>query len=96
MEETMTTETTTAPVIPVFRLRTQSIRAFLARRHRTHRWAARHLGLSRSYWSQLVNGHRPLSPMVRQLLLSSDFFAALPEDELWEQVGPDGGEGAIH
>ena len=92
----MTTETTTAPVIPVFRLRTRSIRAFLARRHRTHRWAARHLGLSRSYWSQLVNGRRPLSPMVRQLLLSSDFFGALTEDELWEQAGQDDGEAAIH
>ena len=85
----MTTQTTTAPVIPVFRLRTRSIRAFLARRHRTHRWAARHLGLSRSYWSQLVNGRRPLSPMVRQLLLSSDFFGVLTEDELWERVPRD-------
>ena len=86
-----TTTTTT-----VYLLQTQVIREYLDRRHRSHRWAADHLGICRSYWSQLVNGRRPLSPMVRQLLLSSDFFGALTEDELWEQAGQDDGEAAIH
>jgi len=74
---------------PVYMLRTQIIREYLDRRHRSHRWAADHLGICRSYWSQLVNRHRPLSPMVRQLLLCSDFFGALTEDELWERIVPE-------
>jgi transcriptional regulator with XRE-family HTH domain len=62
----------------------------LSERHLSHADFADALGLSRSYWSQLVHRKRPLSPPVRRALLASQALAGLPEDDLWERVGPGG------
>ena len=62
------------------------IAAKLDAHHLTHGRFADHLGLSRSYWSQLVNRKRPLTPMVRTCLLGSRYLQGVPEDELWERV----------
>jgi transcriptional regulator with XRE-family HTH domain len=77
---------TTMPRSPaIYLLRADHVRDFIDGLHQTQSWAARHLGLSRSYWSQLMNGRRPLSPSVRRLLLSSPHFGKLGEDALWER-----------
>jgi len=54
--------------------------------HITHCQFADHLGLSRSYWSQLYNRRRPLTPMVRACLLGSRYLEGLAESELWDRV----------
>lgn len=59
----------------------------LDRHHLTHSRVAAHLELSRSYWSQLVNGHRALSPEVRRRLMASRYFRGVSEDVLWGEVG---------
>ena len=70
----------------LFLLRSDTIRWVLARNHLTHQRFADHLGLSRSYWSQIVNRHRHLTPTTRQILLASRYLRGLNEDELWEVV----------
>lgn len=72
----------------IYLLRAERVRDFIDGLHQTQGWAARHLGLSRSYWSQLMNGRRSLSPSVRRLLLSSPHFSRLGEDALWERQTP--------
>ena len=61
------------------------VRAILDRAHYSHARAAQHLGISRAYWSQLVNRRRPLTADMRHLLLSSRLFQGTPEDQLWER-----------
>ncbi len=70
----------------LFLLRTDTIRWVLARNHLTHQRFAAHLGVSRSYWSQIVNRHRHLTPTMRQILLASRYLRGLTEDELWDVV----------
>lgn len=67
-------------------LRTETIQDVLDRNHLTHQRFADHLGLSRSYWSQLFNRRRSLSPDVRRDLLASRYLRNLGEDALWEVV----------
>ena len=67
-----------------FLLRQDTVQRVITRNHLTHQRFADHLGLSRSYWSQVFNRHRHLTPMLRQLLLSSRFLKRLPEDDLWD------------
>ena len=67
-------------------LRTAFVQDVLDRNHLSHLRFADHLGLSRSYWSQLFNRRRPLSPDVRRDLLSSRYLRDLPEDDLWDIV----------
>jgi transcriptional regulator with XRE-family HTH domain len=74
-----------------FLLRQDTIRRVLTRSHLTHQQFADHLGLSRSYWSQLYNRHRHLTPTLRQTLLASRYLAGLAEDELWEELPTEGG-----
>lgn len=61
-------------------LNEESVRELVDRRHLTHIEFAALLGVSRTYWSQIVNGRRALTPKVRRALLT-----VLPEDEgqLW-------------
>lgn len=49
------------------------------------------LGLSRSYWSQLLHRKRPLTPQVRRWLLASRTLAGLTGEVLWERE-PAGGD----
>ncbi len=69
-----------------FYLRTATVQNILDDHHLTHMRFADHLGLSRSYWSQLFNRRRHLTPSVRQDLLASHYLRHLPEAELWDIV----------
>lgn len=68
---------------PTYFLREAELREFVAELDWTHSQAADHLGLSRSYWSQLINGRRALSPAVRVRLMQSPQFSKLGRDGLW-------------
>lgn len=67
-----------------FILRTDTIQLVLERHHLTHQRFADHLGLSRSYWSQVFNRHRHLSPSVRLCLLGSRYLQGIEEAALWD------------
>lgn len=66
-------------------LRSSRIRDVVDAHHLTHAAVARRLGLSRAYWSQLLNGHRALTPSTG-LLLDCTIFAGMEETELWERI----------
>jgi transcriptional regulator with XRE-family HTH domain len=68
----------------LFYLRPETVDAILDRHHLTHARLAAHLGLSRSYFSQLVHRHRPVSRSTRRLLLDSRYVKGVPEAELWD------------
>lgn len=70
--------------IPRYFIRTDTVQQALDRAHLTHGRFADHLGMSRSYWSQVFHGHRHLTPTTRQMLLASRYLKHLAEDELWE------------
>ena len=55
-------------------------------RHLTQQDVAGLLGVSRSYWSQLFNGRRPLTPRMRLALLACPAFEGLAESDLWVTV----------
>ncbi|MEZ4323487.1 MAG: helix-turn-helix transcriptional regulator [Myxococcota bacterium] len=63
----------------------------LEEHHLTHADFADTLGLSRSYWSQLVHRKRPLSPQVRRALLAAPALTGLVEAQIWDRV-PDGAQ----
>jgi transcriptional regulator with XRE-family HTH domain len=44
---------------------------------------AEKLGVSRSYFSQLLAGRRALSPKVRRRLIANAPFSELAADDLW-------------
>jgi transcriptional regulator with XRE-family HTH domain len=59
------------------------VRALLGRRNMTLTEGAEKLGVSRSYFSQLLAGRRALSPKVRRRLLASAPFSELTPEDLW-------------
>jgi plasmid maintenance system antidote protein VapI len=61
----------------------------LDRSHLSHARFADHLGLSRSYWSQLVNRKRPLSPDVRRDLVASRYLRGIAQELLWDTHEPE-------
>ena len=67
-------------------LRRDTIEDTLDRYHLTHQRFAAHLGLSRSYWSQVYNLHRHLTPTVRLCLLNSRYLKGVDESDLWDVV----------
>jgi antitoxin component HigA of HigAB toxin-antitoxin module len=69
---------------PRYFLCSDVVQAALDRAHLTHGLFADHLGLSRSYWSQVFHRHRHLTPNLRRLLLGSRHLRGLAEDALWE------------
>ncbi len=69
-----------------FLIRQDTVQRVITRNHLTHQQFADHLGLSRSYWSQVFNRHRHLTPMLRQILLGSRLLKNVPEAELWDIV----------
>ncbi len=69
-------------------LRTDRVRELADERHLTQTEVALRLGVSRAHWSQLLNGHRALTPAARRLILDSAIFVDVPESELWERVAP--------
>lgn len=51
---------------------------------------AEELGVSRSHWSTILNGHQPLSKRMRKKLLESPCLQGIPVDNLWRKVDPEG------
>lgn len=74
------------PTASRFWLNGAAVVARLEERHLTHADLADALGLSRSYWSQLVHRKRSLSPQVRRALLETPALAGLSEAELWDRL----------
>lgn len=68
---------------PTWLLRGNRVRALLGRRNMTITEGAQKLGVSRSYFSQLLAGRRGLSPKVRRRLLANAPFSELSADDLW-------------
>lgn len=77
--------TTSHPVSrrSAYLLRGNRVRALLGRRNMTLTEGAEKLGVSRSYFSQILAGRRPLSPKVRRRLLASAPFSELSPEDLW-------------
>ena len=73
------------PSRPAWLLRGNRVRALLGRRNMTITEGAEKLGVSRSYFSQLLVGRRPLSPKVRRRLLANAPFSELSADDLWRE-----------
>jgi plasmid maintenance system antidote protein VapI len=70
-------------------LRTDDVRDHLDRKHWSQQRTARHLGISKAYWSQLINRRRALTPDMRFRMLSSSLFEGVPEAQLWDRLAPD-------
>ena len=69
-----------------FLLLADRVRDHVDGRHLTHAAVAERVGVARSYWWQLLNRKRALSPSIRRRLLACDLFAGVPENELWERI----------
>lgn len=67
-------------------LRSARVREIIDERHLTHSTVARRLGVSRAYWSQLVNRKRSLTATTRRLMLDSSIFGTIAEAELWDRI----------
>lgn len=79
----MNTTSRLIPPRPAYLLRGNRVRALLGRRNMTLTEGAEKLGVSRSYFSQLLAGRRTLSPKVRRRLLANAPFSELAADDLW-------------
>ena len=79
------------PATSRFWLNAAVVCARLEERHLNQGDLADELGLSRSYWSQLMHRKRPLTPQVRRWLLAAPTLAGLAEVQLWERVPIGGG-----
>jgi excisionase family DNA binding protein len=73
-----------------YRLRQDTLRQLLAEHHLSITDAARQLGVSRSYLSQLIRGARYPSPRLRRRMLRRAPFKLLAPDELWERLEVEG------
>jgi hypothetical protein len=78
------------PATSRFWLNGPVVAARLEERNMNHGNLADEIGLSRSYWSQLLHRKRPLTPQVRRWLLASPTLAGLSGEQLWERL-PIGG-----
>lgn len=67
-------------------LRAEFVRNHLDRLHYSHGAFAASLGISRSYWSQLLNGHRALTPKIRRAIVESEAFWGVDEAKIWARV----------
>lgn len=76
-----------------YRLRGDAIKQFLADQHLSISDGARRLGVSRSYFSQLLAGARHPSPKIRRLLLNRPPFSKLGDCGLWDRLEVDSGQG---
>ena len=71
---------------PVYVLVKDPIAVALDAHHLTHADFARQLGISRSHWSQLLNGHRRATARVRRALLRQPCLRGISEDALWDRI----------
>ncbi len=68
-------------------LRARAITRLLDRNHLSHGEFADQLGISRSYWSSLVNHRAKLSPRMRRRILGCAVVQNdVPDEELWQVV----------
>ena len=70
-----------SPVTSRFWLNATIVAGRLEAHHLSHGDFADSLGLSRSYWSQLIHRKRTLTPQIRRCLLTSGPLAGVPENE---------------
>ena len=87
--------TTSRPRLP-WLLRGNRVRALLGRCHMTITEGAEQLGVSRSYFSQLLAGRRALSPKVRRRLLACPPFCELTPEDLWRPPPEEPDEEVAH
>lgn len=65
-------------------LRQERLALIIAQHHLCQEGFAAELELSRQYWSELWNRHRPLSPKIRRALLQNERLKGIAESELWD------------
>ena len=70
---------------PSLFLNADTIRSVLERTLLTHEQFARKIGVSRSHWSLLFNGHHPLTKGMRRRLLACPLLSPV-KDDLWRPV----------
>lgn len=66
------------------------LRQVLDRACLAHDDFAEEIGVSRSHFSVVLNGHLPLSKRMRRKLLESPRLKGIPEAMLWYEVTPEG------
>lgn len=66
-------------------LRTERVREIIDRHHMTLGEVAVLLGVSRSFWSPLINRNRSVSPKMRRRILACEVFAGVPDPDLWQR-----------
>ncbi len=70
-----------------FFLKTEFVRKQIDEEHHLQqREFAKRIDVSRAYWSQLLNRRRPLTAKMRRTIRSSEVFADVPPDQIWERV----------
>lgn len=72
----------------LYLLKERTVDERLDRAHKTHATFAEELGLSRSYWSQILNRKRHLTPKIRAALLAHPVLEGVAEDDLWTIFDP--------
>lgn len=71
---------------PQYFVRTAVIQRILDTKHLTNTRFAERAGFSRSYWSQILNRHRPISREIRRRVLDSGVFDGHDEADLWDVI----------
>lgn len=66
-------------------LRAERVHEIIDRHHMTLGEVAVLLGVSRSFWSQLINRTRSVSPKMRRRILACNVFAGVPDSDLWQR-----------
>lgn len=70
-------------MLPRYYLHKEPIVAAIDEHHLCQEGFATEIGLSRSHWSQILNGHRHATPRVRRALQEHPITGELPEASLW-------------
>jgi hypothetical protein len=73
-------------MLPEYYLKKTRIVVAVATSHLSQAGFAEELGLCRSHWSQVLNGHRAATPRIRRALLAHPVLEGVPERELWDIV----------
>jgi hypothetical protein len=67
-----------------YRLQTKIIEEILDQNDMSHASIATELGISKSHWSHLYRGQRPLTPRVRKSIRKHILLKTCSVDELWK------------
>ena len=71
---------------PCYLLHGDFIRDLIDRANENCKSAAGKIGLSKSYFSQLLDRRRSASPAVRKKILACSLFAGIEPDALWDRI----------